>query len=122
MAEQATSKIGACRDSVIAQVERQREVEQDVVVIAGIKRDAVERARGGSAAQDVAGAVPTERRDLYSAALIDCGKFKHRPVQADVSDGELGGVDADREPAGAGVDVIAGQRALVDEVELAVGI
>src|SRR5438105_665757 len=46
MAEQAASKIGACRDSVIAQVERQREVEQDVVVIAGIKRDAIERARG----------------------------------------------------------------------------
>ena len=50
------------------------------------------------------------------------GKFKHRPVQADVSDGELRGVDADREPAGAGVDVIAGQRALVEGVELAVGI
>ena len=49
-------------------------------------------------------------------------KLQHRPVQADVADRELRGVDADREPAGAGIDVIARQRALMHLVELAVGV
>ena len=40
-------------------------------------------------------------------------ELQHRPVQADVADRELRGVDADREAAGAGVDVIARQRALM---------
>ena len=50
------------------------------------------------------------------------GELQHRPVQADVADRELRGVDADREPAGAGVDVIARQRALMDGIEAAIGV
>ena len=48
------------------------------------------------------------------------GKFKHRPVEPDLADRELRGVDADRQPAGAGVDVIARQCALMRGVERAV--
>src|SRR5437867_5399091 len=47
VAEQAAAEIDSCRDAAIAQVERQREVEQDMIVVAGIERDAIERARGG---------------------------------------------------------------------------
>ena len=50
------------------------------------------------------------------------GEFQHRPVQADVADRELRGVHADREPAGAGVDVVARQRALMAGIELALGV
>ena len=50
------------------------------------------------------------------------GEFQHRPVQADIADRELRGVDADRKPAGAGVDVIARQRALMRGIERAVGV
>src|SRR3546814_3837371 len=35
-----------------------------------------------------------------------------RLEEADVADRELGGVDPDGEPAGAGIEIIAGQRAL----------
>ena len=49
-------------------------------------------------------------------------QLQHRPVEPGVADRELGGVDADREPAGAGVEVVAGQRALAAGVELALGI
>ena len=49
-------------------------------------------------------------------------QFQHRPVQADIADRELRGVDADRKAAGAGVDVIARQRALMPGVERAVGV
>ena len=49
-------------------------------------------------------------------------QFQHRPVQADIADRELRGVNADRQSAGAGVDVIARQRALMPGVERAVGI
>ena len=68
-----------------------------------------------------------EARDQRQRALGPVGRrlrrqLQHRPVQADVADRELRGVDADREPAGAGVDVIARQRALMHGVERAVGV
>src|ERR1700730_13369922 len=44
MAEQSATNMDAGSDALIAQVERQREVEQNVIVIAGVERDAVERA------------------------------------------------------------------------------
>src|SRR5688572_8965211 len=42
--EQAALEVGAGGGAVVAQVEREDEIEQDVIVIAGIERDAVERA------------------------------------------------------------------------------
>src|SRR6266702_5310981 len=60
VAEQAAAERGAGSDAVVAQVERQGEIEQDVIVIAGIERDAIERAGGTNAAQDVEGAVAVE--------------------------------------------------------------
>src|SRR5215467_14411505 len=42
------------------------------------------------------------------------GELQHRLEQAGLADGELGGVDADREPARAGVEIIAGERALAE--------
>ena len=59
---------------LVAQIERQREVEQDVVVIAGVERDAVERAGGGDAAQHIERAVAVERRDLDGDDVVDRGK------------------------------------------------
>src|SRR5437868_15247292 len=71
MAEQATSEIRSGGDAALAQVERQCEVEQDVVVVAGIKRYPIERACGGDAAQHVESAVAIERRDLDGDDIVD---------------------------------------------------
>src|SRR5436309_181169 len=48
------------------------------------------------------------------------GQFKHRSIQAGVADGELRSVDADGKTAGAGVDIIARQRPLMDDIERAI--
>ncbi len=213
MAEQAAAEIGAPGDAVVAQIERQRQVKQDVVVVAGIERNPIERARSRHPAQDVEGTVAIERRDLDGDDIVDrsktppeiraeddaadrrlqikpdqwnfarhrlamgdhfmfgsrfhrreteqsgmiadaacdpglgdgllrradqpcdqrqrplgpgCrglrGQFQHRTVQPDIADRKLRGVDADREAAGAGVDVITGQRTLTRRVEGAIGI
>ena len=45
------------------------------------------------------------------------GKFQDRRVEARLADGELGAVHADRQPAGAGVEVIATERTLAAPVE-----
>ena len=50
------------------------------------------------------------------------GKLQHRPVKPGLADRELRGVDADREPAGAGVEIVAGQRPLPPRIELALRI
>ena len=50
------------------------------------------------------------------------GQFQHRLVKPDVADRELRGVDTDRKATGAGIDVVARQRALMPDVELAVGV
>ena len=49
-------------------------------------------------------------------------QFQHRPVEADIADCELGGVDADRKATGAGIDVVTRECALVSEVKLAVDV
>ena len=49
-------------------------------------------------------------------------ELQHRPIQPDLADRELRGVDADGQPAGAGIEVIARQRPLMPGVELAVGV
>src|SRR5581483_7699633 len=49
-------------------------------------------------------------------------KLQYGPVKTDIADCELRGVDADREPTGAGIDVVTRQRALMHMIELAVGI
>src|SRR6185312_8699626 len=71
MAEQATLEIGAGSNAAITQVERQCEVEQDVVVVAGVKRYPIERACGRDAAQHIERAVAIERRDLDGDDIID---------------------------------------------------
>ena len=71
MAEQATSEIRSGGDAALAQVERQCEVEQDVVVVAGIKRYPIERACGRDAAQHIERAVAIERRDLDGNDIVD---------------------------------------------------
>jgi hypothetical protein len=50
------------------------------------------------------------------------GELQHRREQAGLADGELRGVDTDREPAGASVEIVARQRALPARVELAAGV
>ena len=50
------------------------------------------------------------------------GELQHRLVEPRLTDGELRGVDADREPAGAGVDVVAGERPLPLRVQPALGV
>ena len=57
----------------------------------------------------------------HSAALPH-RELQHRPVEPGVADRELGGMHADREPAGAGVEIVARERALAAGVELAAGI
>ena len=74
MPEQAGLEIGAGGDAVIAQVERQHEIEQDVVIIAGIERDAVERAGRRHPAQHVERPVAVERRDLDGDDVVDGSK------------------------------------------------
>ena len=54
--------------------ERQHQVEQDVVVIAGVERDAVERTGGGDAAYHVERAIAVERRDLDRDHIVDLGE------------------------------------------------
>ena len=71
MAEQATSEVRSGSDAALAQVERQCEVEQDVVVVAGIKRYPIERACGRDAAQHIERAVAIERRDLDGNDIVD---------------------------------------------------
>ena len=55
---------------------------------------------------------------VHSARRLH-GELQHRPVEADVADRELRGVDADRETAGAGIEIVAGERALPARIELA---
>ena len=50
------------------------------------------------------------------------GEFQHRCKQPGLTDGELGGMDADGQPARAGIEVVAGEGALTARVELAIGI
>ena len=50
------------------------------------------------------------------------GDPEHRLVEAGLADRELGRVHADREAAGAGVEIVAGERALAPLVEPAAGI
>jgi hypothetical protein len=50
------------------------------------------------------------------------GKLQHPLEQPGLANGELGGVDADREPAGTGVEIVTGKRALAAGIELAVGV
>ena len=49
-------------------------------------------------------------------------ELQHRPVESDIADRELGGVNADREPAGPGIEIIAAERALAAHVELPPGV
>src|ERR1700724_1414373 len=74
VAEQAAAEINAGRDAVVAQVERQREIEQDMIVIAGIERAAVERAGSRHAAQHIERAIAVEWRDLDRDDIVDLGE------------------------------------------------
>src|SRR5215212_9797412 len=74
MAEQATSEIRAGGDATIAQVERQCQVEQDVVVVTSVERYSIERACGRDAAQHIERAVAMEWRNFDGDDIVDQGK------------------------------------------------
>src|SRR4051812_9317859 len=54
--------------------ERSDEVEQDMIVVAGIEGDSVLRLSCDNAANDIQCPVAVERRDLYSDDIVDLGK------------------------------------------------
>jgi hypothetical protein len=211
--KQAALEKGPGGDALVAQVERQHEIEQDVIVIAGVERDAIERAGGRHSAQYIERSVAVEWRDLDGDDVIDgseaapeigaeddasdrrlqveadqrdfsrhrlamrddlvlgsclhrreaeqarvvadansglrfCNgllgrarqasdhgerpfapaccrlrrQFQHRPVQPDVADRELRGVNADGESSGAGIEIITRQCALMPDIERALGV
>ena len=70
MAEQAADEAQLARLGA----ERHGEVEHDVVVVAGVERDPVLRARGRDAVHDVERAVAVERRDLDPDDVLDRGE------------------------------------------------
>ena len=82
------------------------EIARDMGFLAGLVRAAGE-------------AGDHDRRDVRPLGRGAHRELEHRLIKADVADRELRGVDADREPAGAGVEVVAGERALAPRVELA---
>ena len=61
-----------------------------------------------------------EERSIRPALRRFHRQLEHRLVEAELADRELGRVDADREPARAGVEVVAGERPLTSPVEAAV--
>ena len=65
----------------------------------------------------IAPAIITSGR-LAQPLAVSAGKLQHRPVEPRLADLELRGVHADGQPAGAGIDVVAGQGALRPAVEL----
>ena len=76
--------------------ERREQIEHDVVVVAGVERDAVGGAGLDHAAHDVEGAVAVERRDLDRDHVLDrreAAPERHR--QHDAADGRLQ-VEADQ--------------------------
>ena len=210
MPEQATLEAQRRLLAAVADGERRGEVGDDVIVVAGVERDAVRRTRRRHAEGDIKRLVAVEGRDLdgddvveagkarpegarqrnaadrrlqveadgrhlarHGRAMLDelvlarpahgaeaqqhrvvaertrdarllhglrrpadhagdhhqrplrprcCrlgGKLQHRAVEADVADLELRRMHADRQPAGAGVDVVARQRPLRGGIELA---
>ena len=91
---------------------------------AGVVAEAAREPRLGTR---LLGARRKRRRPCTSGRLasmsraVSTASSQHRLVQADLADRELRRVHADREPAGAGVEVVAGQRALAPLVEPALG-
>ena len=70
---------------------------------------------------------PDEARDPHQRAVGPRvgrlgGELQHRLVEPGLADRELRGVDAHGEPAGAGVDVVAAERALPLRIQPAPGI
>ena len=189
---------------------RRHQVRDDVVVVPGVERDAIDRAGFDNAANHVEGAVAVERRDLDGHHVVDRGeaaperrrqhdaangrleietdqrnflgdrrgvgddfifaaalhrgegkqagviaeftcelrllnrlrgaadeagdhdrgtlrpfsrrlhrKLKDSPIEPNLADRELRGVDADRKPAGAGIEIITGECTLPPRIELA---
>jgi len=74
MTKQAAAEIGSRRYALFAKVVRQGQIEQDVVIIAGVECNAVKRAGGADAAQHVERPVAIERRDLNGDDIVDRGK------------------------------------------------
>src|SRR5215469_1020913 len=74
MAEQTAPKIRAGGDALVAQVEWKGEVEQNVVVIARVERDPIERASCMDAPQYVQRAVTIERCDFDCDHIVNLCK------------------------------------------------
>ena len=60
-----------------------------------------------------------DQRALHPGPAVLDGRLEHGLIQAGFTDRELGGVHTDRQPAGAGIDVVAGERTLAAPVEAA---
>ena len=70
---------------------------------------------------------PDQARDTHQRPVCPGvgglgGELQHRLVESRLPDRELRGVDADGEPAGAGVDVVAGERPLPLRIQSALGV
>ena len=63
-----------------------------------------------------------DQRPVGPVARRTDGEFEDRPIEPDLADGELRGMDAHRESAGTGVEVVAAQGALRRPVEVPVGV
>src|SRR5882762_9210140 len=74
MAEQPAANVGSDRDALVAEVEGQRQIKQDVIVVSGIERDPVERACRVDTTQHVECAVAVEGRDLDGDHVVDFRK------------------------------------------------
>ena len=97
VAEQAAAEAHGDRPAVAHRGERRDEIEHDVVVVAGVERDAVFGAGLDDAAHDVERAVAVERRDLDRDDVLDRGEAgpeRERPA-SQAADGRLQ-VEADQ--------------------------
>src|SRR5215813_1319614 len=74
VAEQPSLDADGVRHALDHDRERRNEVEDDVVVVAGIERDPVGCAGLDYASQDVEGAVAVERRNLDGDYVLDRGE------------------------------------------------
>ena len=104
-------RVGICR------AHRAEAEQSGVVAETGCELRLGDRLSGGAA----------KARDHHYRArrpIRGCARrgFQHGLVEADVADGELRGVDADREPAAAGIEVIAAEGALPARIEPASGV
>ena len=105
-------------DGVLARSFQRRDVEQADVIAEADRRARLLDGLGGAAGE----AGDHHHRAVGPRLRRLANRAQHRLVQTGITDGELGGVDANGEAAGAGVEVVAGQHPLAAGVEAALGV